>query len=466
MSDLAPAGNEILVNTVTQGDQSPSSLSVLAGGNEVTSWIDDSSGAAVAKFRVMGPGGTPVTGEIAIGSATQVQTAALTGGGFVVTWIADDGTDASVHTRIFDAAGATAGADQVLSSLTDSLARAYHPFGLEVTALTNGGFAATWTVESHDNFGIRSIGRNLAVTDASGQMISQSGDGLHQSSKTLPEYDPGVRAVELADGRLLVTWYVRPTSFEFGGQRVQLYDLNGQSVAGPQQLDRFPPTDGSYMTQGPDLSVAALTDGRVLFAWSAGGNVVYSIYQGAALGVSVADASRTFPQVAGAGGSPQVAVLADGRFAIAWSDAGGDVMARVFTAAGDADGAAFHLGDITSGTQDTALIAALANGGLASAWRDASHLTEGGQAPDASGFGVKVQDLAPATAQGPHVQGRARIGSSRRVERIRSPAASAATSSSSARVAAVTAFSTSPAARITYSSTALPGSSPTARTAC
>lgn len=397
MPSLSPTGPEIPVNTVTAGDQTPGGLAVLANGVQAMAWLD----AGIAKLRLFDAVGRPLSAEAGLGAASDVEVTGLRDGGFAVSRIERAGDTIAVHARTYDASGLAKGPDIIVASYASSLARTYEALGLHAEALTHGGFALTWATASHDSFFIRGVDRNLAVIDASGSLVSQLSSGLNQPSKALASYDPGVQAVELADGRLLVTWWVKPTATELGGQRVQLHDVDGRPLTDALPLDRGFPLDGGARAEGPGLDAAVLAGGHVVFAWSTGGNIVYSIYSPTGLGEHVID-DRTAPRIAGAGtGAPQIAVLADGRFAIAWTGPGEtpDAMARLFTTGGAPESEAFHLGDVSAGPQDLPLLAALGGGGLATAWRG----------PDDEGLGVKLQILAPNTPPGPvvHIGGAA-----------------------------------------------------------
>jgi hypothetical protein len=411
--DLTPIAGEILVNSTTAGDQTPASLSVLSGGGSVAAFLDAGAGGLVAKLRLFAADESPASGEITLGAATGVQTAALEGGGFAATWIETTATQSFVHAEVFDASGQALGAVQTLASYNEVLDLANginhigHPLGLHMTALTDGGYAATWTVQGADSFFIRSLGYQLVVADSHGAVETNTLHGTVGGSKSIALYDPDATPVQLADGNLMVTWFQQGVSAPatgdgFDSQHVQLFDLTGAAIGGDLHLDALMPPDGGAPASGAaGLTAAALDDGHVVFAWNQNGNVEVSIYPEDTLGAGFLN-GRTVPQVVGpitGAGAPQVVALGGGGFAVVWSGTGdgADVMARVYAANGTPQGDAFHLGDITSGAQDLPLIAAHGDG-LIAIWRDASHL-----AGDASGTAVMLQTFEPTGGETPNV---------------------------------------------------------------
>lgn len=410
MPELAPSGSETLVNVTTSGDQTPAGLTVLSGGATVAAFLDDSSGAEVAKLRIIGADGTPAPGEIAVGPASDVQVAALGGGGFAVSWIEHGATSALVEVQTYDATGHAMGSVQTLGTYNNSLDLAHGinsyaaPVGLHMSTTASGGYALAWSVSTHDSMSFEHTSPTLVLADATGAIeasVGISGSG----GKGFGDYDMHATPVQLANGDVLVTWYQQADSplsggNPFAGQRFELFDAHGTALTGSTLLDPMLPADGGPQVDGSNgLSVAALADGHVVFAWNSGGRAEFSIYPEDTLGQGNLT-GRTAPESAGTitgEGPPQVVATEGGGFAIVWSGAGdgNDLLAHLYTNDGTSVGSTFHLGDITSGGQDLAL--AVADGaGLAAIWRDDSHVAAGG-ASDASGAGVMTQVFEPSS---------------------------------------------------------------------
>ena len=131
-----PVGGEFRVPVHTQGEQALPSVVGLAGGGFVVGWRDgsgtnptgDASGLAVFG-RVFDNAGAALTGDVLINEQTlsnqdQISLTALADGGFAATWASEtsgsagDGSGRGVFGRTFDAAGAPRGAEFQLNGFT------------------------------------------------------------------------------------------------------------------------------------------------------------------------------------------------------------------------------------------------------------------------------------------------------------------------------------------------------------
>jgi Ca2+-binding RTX toxin-like protein len=382
---------ERLVNTATDGAQRPGDIAVLSGGRNAAAWIDDGAGG-VAKLRVFGADGSALSGELSLGSATEVMVRPL-GDGFAAVWIVQVGRQqVDIIAQRFDATGQAIGGPQTLETvdLRNTPILDYRATGLDLTGLSDGGYAVGWTSGSFDSSGRASLVAHVTALDAAGAVENRfattivSGRGAGHAAN--------VTVAELSDHTLLASWWFQDAALPNGpptpsGQFVQRLDLAGRPVGPELRLDPSIPSDGGPVIIGSNgLSMVGLAGGQVGFAWISGGSVWVSLYPSANLGMGNLT-GRTQPvRVAeeASGGEPQLALLPDGRLVVGWS-AGGDVMAQVLTSAGQPDGAAFRLGTTTAGVQDDLRLAVGPDGVLAAMWRDDSGL--GG---DASGTGVKV----------------------------------------------------------------------------
>ena len=394
---------ETLLNTITDGPQRAASDAVLAGGRTVGAWIDESSGAGVAKLRLVGPDGAPTTGEITVGAATEVVVAPLAGG-FVVVRINQLGQQQTeIVAQRYDLVGEPlAGGATVIEStdFRNTPTLFYRAVGLEVTSLSDGGFAAGWGRITGDSSGRSSVSVAVSVADPAGRVEGSDIRVLAPADRFTIGYNPQVELVELPNHQLLANWRQEALSGSSGsptpsGEMAQFYTLAGAPVGAPLRLDPSIPADGGPVIDSTNgLSVAALPNGQVVYAWSAGGSVWISLYPADKLGLGNFT-GRTPPirltTTAGAG-EPQVAVLEDGRFVVGWND-NGDVMAQTFTGAGQAQGTAFRLGVVDSGVQEQLRLAS-DDGLLAAVWQDASGQPGSAGGADASGGGVKLQLLA------------------------------------------------------------------------
>jgi hypothetical protein len=391
---LAP---ERLVNTVTEGVQRPGDVAV-GVGRTATVWLDESSGGAAhptAKLRLFNADGTAASGEISLGAANEVAIAA-SGSGFVVARInLIANQQLEITTQRYDAGGQAVGSATVVQSLDtrNSPTLGVTARGLDITPLSDGGYAVGWTGASFSNIGQTGVTPHFVVVGANG-VVENALTGLGSSGRAVGAYDAGVTFTELPNHQVLVT-YALPTQFQPslpGGQFAQLLDLSGQRVGAAFRLDAETPADGGPRTIGLDgLSLGALPGGKVAVAWLSSGTVYVSLYTTSQLGQDVV--GRTPPMrltTSSGNGEPQVVVLPDGRFLVGWS-ADGEVVAQVFSPEGQTVGALMKIGTISLGVQDQLKLALGPDGTLAALWQDPSGQAGAGGGADPSGLGVKLE---------------------------------------------------------------------------
>lgn len=387
---------ERLVNTVTAGAQHPGDVAV--GGRTFTAWIDESSGSAVAKLRVFGPDGAPLSAEITAGPAQEVALAAVPGGFVAVRIVQVGPQQLDVVAQRYDLSGQPQGAPTLVENLdtrnTPTLGVAAS--GMDVVALSDGGYAVGWTGSSFDSLGSTRVTPNFVVVGANGSI---EGDltGLGASGKGISAGASGVTFAELSDHRVLVTYSV-PTTFlptTPGGQFAQFLDLSGRTLGPAFRIDGAFPSDGGPMvTPTTGITLAGLPGNQVVFAWASEGSVWVSVYPADGVGAG-ANTGRTPPvrlTTAAGAGEPQVAVLPDGRFIVGYS-ANGDVLAQVFSGDGAAQGAAMRLGTVSADLQDQLRLAIGPDGTLSALWQDPSGLAGAGGGVDPN-LGVKLEIVA------------------------------------------------------------------------
>lgn len=384
--------SERLINTATEGDQRPGDVAV--SNNIATAWIDGATGAA--KLRLFGPDGAPLTAEIGLGAAKEVAVAAVQGG-FVAVRIVEIGRQQyDVVAQRYDAAGQAQGALTTLRTVDtrNSPTLETRAYGLEVTGLSDGGYAVGFSAGSFSDSGSTSVTPLLVVVGADGAIEASNG-GIGASGKPIGAYNTSITFTELPNHQVLATYHVVTTfqpAFQ-GGLFGQLHDLSGRAIGLAFRLDPGAPTDGGpavFATKG--LAIGALQNGDVAIAWGVDNAVWVSVYDGDRLG----QGARTTPirlTTAAGDGEPQVVALPDGRFVVGWN-ASGDVMAQVFQATGQADGETFRLGSVSSGLQDQLHLAIGPGGAIAAIWQDASGQAGAGGGGDPSGLGVKLELIA------------------------------------------------------------------------
>jgi len=248
--------------------------------------------------------GTPVGGEM-LGNVTVTGTqrdpavAALSGGGYVMLWVdpALDGSSNGIFARRFGADGAPIGGEFVIPSATANSQR--EP---SVAGLPDGGFVATWS---------SSVGVDIYARRFSANGTPQ-GDEFRVN--TIVANDQSSPAVAANTNGFVVTWY------SFGANAADV-------------IARLYNTDGTPAT------------GEIVVNTTLAGNQIL----------------------------PSVAMLSGGGFVVTWEGAdasGRGIFARQFTAAGAPVGPEFAVNNVPNGDQELPAVTALANGGFAIAWTD------------------------------------------------------------------------------------------------
>ena len=345
----AKVGAELLVNTVTSAAQEEPTVAALADGGFVISWTDnsatgvDASGTAV-KAQIFNASGAPLGGEVLVNTTTlanqnQPAITGLANGGFVASWTDYNASDvANIKAQLFDASGNPVGNEVLVNTATSTL-----QWAPTITALANGGYAISWTDYS--------VGFGGATGDASGAAIKAQvfnafgvavgGEVLVNTQTLNNQTAPTITG--LVNGGFVVSW-----------------------------------TD--YSGKGGDTSGSAIK--AQLFN---------------AAGVKLGTEFLVNTSTTGDQRSSSITALANGGFAISWrdesgarGDAGGSsVKAQVFDAAGTKIGSEFLVNSETASDQYAATITGLADGRFAISWTDTSQLRS-----DTSGSGIKAQIFA------------------------------------------------------------------------
>ena len=330
------AGPEIQVNTDTDGNQFHPQIAQLANGDFIVVWSDssgaggDASGYA-AMAQLLDPNGNKIGGEFQLnvnvtGDQIEPQVTALSTGGFAVTWT-DSNADPSgqdIIARIYTDAGTPVTGEIFVNNLT-----AGHQWGQSITPLENGRFLIMWQDDRADGSGYAAEGQ---LFDSAGNKIG----GEFQINQTTLGYENAAVAVPLAGGGFVITW-------------------NEESYSGPD------PSGYCVKARLYDASGSPTTN-EFLVNTSIGGDQ----------------------------GTPYVAALANGGFVITWYDNGGSIdhsgygaMAQMFDASGNKVGSDFLVNTNTAGDQTPTSIVSLPSGGFVISWTDSTG--------DADGAAAKAQ---------------------------------------------------------------------------
>jgi len=368
-------GDEFQVNTTTENDQRYQSITTLADGSFLVTWltpIGDGSGFHIYGQKYTASGA--VTGSeflvsepspfISIDPIARVQgyysITALDEGGYAVAW----NTLYTIAIEVFDASGALVSA--ALLDYNNAAETEYYP---SIASLAGGGYVLAWQTSADDSFGAWDI--HAQLFDASGDFV---GSEIIVNTATVGDHanDRNARVAGLSDGGFVVTWVSDGNTHVLA----QLYDASGSPIGTEFQVSSNPAGSQNFQ------AVAALSDGGFVVAFSGGGgggiNGLFArIFDGEGNAVGDDFLVSGTPL---AGFYPSITELADGSFVISWmanagnvgETSGDNIYARVFDADGTPISDAIMLNQTAAGEQITDFfshaITGLTGGGFAAAW--------------------------------------------------------------------------------------------------
>jgi hypothetical protein len=316
-------------------------------GSDAAIWaqVRDASGNALGAPFAITPGSD--------GRAeSQPAIAALANGRFVVAYTVQDSADAShVAYRMVEANGSVGA--EMNAARASTLASAPG-----VTALADGSFELVWA-----------DGGALAM-----KHVDASGAGNPTESVAVHGIATNPSVTVLVDGAGVVAW----------GQSDDgnVYAQVGGS-AGPVIQVTSDGAAANNLTAAPLPHVTALAGGGFVVAWDSYSNdtrgfsmsdIFFQRYDNA--GNALGGIEQANIDSGGGRFDAQVAASADGGFIVEWQGADADgtgIFGRRFAADGSAvDGHEFQVNQNVQGDQSAPALAALANGGFASAWIDSA----------------------------------------------------------------------------------------------
>jgi Ca2+-binding RTX toxin-like protein/subtilisin-like proprotein convertase family protein len=380
---LALGPSETRVNTATNSQQQYPSVTALADGGWVVTWM--SYGQDGSEYGVFGQrygadgslqGGEFKGNTFANSSQQEPSVTALTDGGWVVTWMSygQDGSDWGVFGQRFGANGAAQGGEFRVNSVVNGAQ--YYP---SVTALVDGGWVVTWNSNGQDGNELGIFGQRYGADGA-----AQGTEFRVNNYTNSNQHHPSVTA--LADGGWVVTWMSNGQDSSNHGVFGQRYGVDGTALGEEFRANTYTNGDQIYP------SVTALAGGGWVVTWM-------SIYQdGSAYGI--------FGQRYGADGVtrgtefkvntytnneqqyPSVTALVDGGWVVTWMSANQDgsgwgVFGQRFGADGAVQGVEFRANTYTISTQFYPSVTALVDGGWVVTWMSTDQ--------DGSDFGIYSQ---------------------------------------------------------------------------
>ena len=382
-----PAGPQFQVNTHTAGDQSQSTVAVLADGGFVVVWADnggaDGSSAGVMARRFAADG-APLGADFRVnvyttGLQVNPSVSADPRGGFVVGWFDIERRESWV--RQFDASGQPRGGDVVVKDGGLVSPHLAHSAG--------GNFVVVWQ-DYVTGQGDAVFGRRF---DAAAQPV-----GAEFRVNTASAYSDAEPSVASApDGRFVVAW------MGFDGYQsgvfARRFNAAGVPLGDQFQVNTYTGQYQRWFSGNHDHTVAMAPDGSFVVTWASGPDlptfpdeIVAQRFDAAGSRAGAELRANTFP--VGEFPEPRVAIDGTGDFVITWSSnhVGSQLVGRRFDASGHPRGAEFGVPSSPNGSPSFPLVDSDRAGNFVVTWHDYP-----GQ--DGSGSGVVARrfgGLVPA----------------------------------------------------------------------
>lgn len=366
--------DEFVVNAGnTAGAQFEPDIVQLANGNILVAWTDaannvDSAPGADIIGQIFDPLGNAVGGPIHLNAAGrffddegEFELAALPNGGFVMAYEDTDAGGTSIITGEYNAAGVSTAvrvitADPGADDLGDPSV-SVNANGTYIVSYQQAGAGGTSTYGKLVNPAAGTVGVQQTYVSGADDMaliqnvsMARLGNGNHVVVSQYDNDPDGAIAYRLIDpsgAGIGATRYVAGTDANDGGDSdadvaaltgggfvvvwtntdvfdtdilFQRYDNAGTAQGGPVTVD-----GGAITDENNEASITALSDGGFVIVWDDDEANVIAGQRYSASGVALGSVFT----VGGAGSAPQGTSLADGRFAVTWSQ-GGDIRMEIF----------------------------------------------------------------------------------------------------------------------------------------
>ncbi|MFK0087404.1 type I secretion C-terminal target domain-containing protein, partial [Pseudomonas sp. NPDC090755] len=421
----AAVGGEVRVNTVTANNQSSPSVTGLADGGYVVSWLSNSPTGIFWDIYAQryDASGATVGGEVRVntftaGNQTFQSVVALADGGFVLSWQSEnqDGAFTGVYAQRYDASGAAVGGEVRVNTTL---------YGMQqeptIDALSDGGYVVSW-MSSHNQDGSE-WGIYTQRFDASGQAVANTltlrgdaGDNLIRlgSADERIVAGAGNDTVFGGEGHDTALYQGNQRDFAFAVQGLVQVGVNDLNAAdGNEGSDSLHDVETLLFGDGVQLQairgevlvnsttadgqmdplIVKLMGGGYVVSWMSLGqssNSSFDIYSQRfnASGAPVGDEVRVNSTTANAQQQQVIGALSDGGYVVSWTSSGQDgsglgIYAQRYDASGVAVGGEVRVNTVTANNQYSPSVAGLADGRYVVSW-----VSEG---QDGSGTGIYAQ---------------------------------------------------------------------------
>ncbi|WP_157218518.1 beta strand repeat-containing protein [Flavisphingomonas formosensis] len=331
-------GSEFLVNSQTAGAQTQASVATLASANFVVTWTDASGVGPDAsqlgiKAQMFSASGAKIGSEFLVNTTTNLNQNAptitnLANGGFVVSWVdasatAPDANSTGVRAQIFDANGAKVGSEFLVNTTT--LSAQNYP---ALTSLSSGGFVATWVDSS-------GLGGDNAAPGIKAQLFSATGTKIGAEflvNSTIAGSQDQPTITSLDNGGFVVVWRDQSGVGDTSGSglKAQIFDANGGKIGAEFQVNttELNAQDQPIVTAIAGGFAVSWRDNSMLSTDSSGFGIKMQVFDDA--GHRLGSEFQVNSSIYGTQEMPTITALANGSLVVAWNDYSGT--------AGDTDG--------------------------------------------------------------------------------------------------------------------------------
>lgn len=244
----ARLGSETQVNTTTLLNQERPAITGLAGGGYVVTWWSDASSPEAAGIysRIIGADGTATAGEVRVNTASAGPQSApaatgLADGGYVIAWDGPSG----IHAQRFDSHGVAAGPEARIDTVQGgAIAKPV------AAALASGGYVIAWHSVAVDGNGL----------DIHAQQFAADGSAVGAQSivnTTVPGQQTSPAITATPDGGYVIAWTSTDQDGSGDGIFSRRFDSNGNAVGTEAQVNTatalnqsdaaLAPTGGGYI---------------------------------------------------------------------------------------------------------------------------------------------------------------------------------------------------------------------------
>jgi len=244
----------------------------------------------------------------------------------------------------------------------DTLSTGVFQGGIDVIALSNGGFASFWVVEG--------LGIYAQQYDSNGRKFKGEFQVNTYTYKESSSFS-NINGIALSDGRFVIAWSSTGKDGDGWGIFSQMYDIDGTSLRSETQVNTHTGSSQRF------ADVQAIDDGGFLIAWSSdlqdgSGSGIYA-QRYADNGEPVGGEFQVNTYTNSGQTNPNIASLKDGGFIVAWDSYGQDgsrngIFAQRYADNGEPVGGEFQVNTYTSEYQGEPKVVSLDNGGFIVAW--------------------------------------------------------------------------------------------------